>query len=86
MEVWKSLNINEYPVKLQTQAKSDNTRTLRESTLRQFDESCKTKVAENSFHISAAKLGNQTPSQVKIAKSTHAAKRAIKQFCADLPI
>ena len=86
MEVWKSINVEDYPTQLETGPRSENPRTLRTSSLRQFDTSCKTKTGENSFHVSAAKLWNSAPANIKSAKSPFAAKKAIKMYCTGLPI
>ena len=86
MEVWKSINVEDYPTQLETGPRSENPRSLRTSSLRQFDTACKTKTGENSFQVSAAKLWNSAPAAIKSAKSPYAAKKAIKQYCSGLPI
>ena len=86
MEAWKSINIQSYPVSIETEIKQDSDRTLRQNSVRMFDESSRTKIGATSFHISTAKLWNQTSVAVKNAKTKHTAKKAIKSYCNDLPL
>ena len=86
MEAWKSRNIQSYPVSIQTESKPDSNRELRQSSVRQYDETSRTRIGANSFHTSTAKLWNHSSDAVKNAKSKHMAKKTIKAYCSDLPI
>ena len=90
IETWKSLNINDYPTKMypmksETQT-ANSDRVLRESSIRDLKDNAKTETGQKSFCISAAKIWNNIPKEIKSAKTLNNAKRLIKIYCKSLPI
>ena len=85
-EVWKSVNVEDYPIKLIKSKESKSEREVRMGTRRQFDESAKRKVSKVSFVFDAARLWNQAPQAINNCNSLKSAKRAIKSYCKTLPI
>ena len=59
---------------------------LRPGTVRELTDKAKTKLGEESFCISAAKIWNRAPEKVKESKTISEAKRNIKEFCKNMPI
>ena len=60
--------------------------TTRLTNNKQFKDWSKTKAAETSFKIDAAKLWNSAPKEIKNAVALTAAKSAIIKFCNTLTI
>ena len=86
VEVWKAINKEDYPIVMDKYNWNiEHTHELREQSNRIFDDSCKLKKSELSFHVDAAKLWNLAPTKIKNAVSMHAAKREIDIFCMTLP-
>ena len=87
-ETWKSINLNNYPIKLKDNKDWQNQpdMQLRPSSMRQFDESSRTLIGETSFCTSTAKIWNHTPQKIKDAKTLPIAKKAIKNYCKTLTI
>ena len=88
-EVWKSLNDNAYPINLDKGAnrRGENDRTLRPGSIRNLKDFARTKIGENSFCISAGKLWNQAPQNIKEANTLSQAKTLIKEtYCRTIPI
>ena len=86
VEVWKSVNLVEYPIQLLKSKENRSDREVRMGTRRQFEESAKMRVSKASFTYDAAKLWNQAPQTIKDSKSLISAKKAIKNYCKSLPI
>ena len=59
---------------------------LREQENRIFNDQCRLKKFENSFHVDAAKLWNHSPAEIRNAVNLNAAKTEIENFCKNLPI
>ena len=87
-ECWKAANIENYSVKMDKGHVEQNVegRQLRSSSLREFKDHSRTKIGEESFHISTGKAWNNAPQEVKETKTIFAAKRMIKKYCKTLPI
>ena len=92
MELWKSVNIEKYPIELisnekakEGQHQSDGM-TTRKTKHKQFKDWSKTKVAESSFTTDAAKLWNMAPKEIKNVVTISAAEAEIFKFCNSLPI
>ena len=91
IEVWKTINRLNYPLGLvdpykPTSLTNQQNYDLRGQTNRIFNDSCKFKKSEYSFHIDAARLWNATPTNVRDSPSLEIAKRAFDTFCKSLPI
>ena len=78
-EVWKSENVENYPVKLEPNnpGQTMNERTLRPSTIRKWNQDAKSTAAKESFSRNAAKLWNLAPLAIKSAKSLSLAKKKL---------
>ena len=80
MEVWKSVNIKDYPVQLEPNNPNADTslRQLRPSTSRAWNQDARTGPEKESFTRNAAKIWNIAPTELKEIKSLPMAKKAIK--------
>ena len=67
-----------------TNANTD--RQPRPGTSRQLKDNARTRIGEKSFHISAAKIWNKMPNEIKEAKTLIQAKRLIKETCKTMPV
>ena len=87
-EAWKSTHITSYPFKLEVNNpnRHETGGSVRQSTVKLWKESAKTKVASESFSIDAAKLWNNATDEIKNALTLRGAKREIKKFCKTLEI
>ena len=61
-------------------------RPLRPTSMRELKDNARTKIGEESFGISAARMWNQIPTRIKDAKTLAKAKKEIKEFCKTRPI
>ena len=88
VEVWKSLNQEEYPITLEpyNQNLLNQNIGLRPQINRVFNDTCKLKKSESSFHIVAARLWNAAPQDITSATNILQAKSAIRLFCKNLPL
>ena len=87
-EAWKSMNDPTYPIQLERipHDGGDNNRTLRPSSLKEVKDSARTKIGENSFCMSAARMWNSAPAEIKQCSTLTLAKKRIKEFCKTMPI
>ena len=87
-EVWKSINVEGYAIQLETYNcnLSDSGHELRQKHNRTFNDTSRLQIAENSFHIDAAKLWNSAPFAITQAKSLSIAKKAIKMHVKTFPV
>ena len=87
-EVWKSVNLPNYPVQLEPNNQTQNTseRQVRPGTSRKWNQDTKFAAAKECFSRNAAKLWNIAPADIKNAKTINIAKKAIKIYCKSLPI
>ena len=87
-EVWKSINIDNYPVKLDGYNKHEKTTDieLRAQPNRVFDDTFRLQISQQSFNADAAKLWNQVPDSIKSAKTLTAAKTATLKHVKSFPI
>ena len=65
---------------------ANSDRVLRESSIRVLNDNAKTEIGERSFYISAAKIWNNLPKDIKCAKTLNCAKRLTKIYCKTMPI
>ena len=83
MEAWKSLNILNYPFKMEVnhhnQTQTD--RILRPGSIKLRKDDARTKTGSESFSIDTAKLWNNSPEVIKNATTIGMAKNAIKNYC-----
>ena len=87
-EVWKSLNIVNYPIQLEPNSRSVSRfdRQVRPGTSRLWNQDAKTTAEKECFSRSAAKLWNNIPLEIKNSTSLVSAKKAIKIYCKSLPV
>ena len=78
-EVWKSLNCENYPIKLEPYNPTIETQAhfLRQRHNRFFNDSCRLQKSNTSFNVDAAKIWNSAPMSVKMATTRHEAKRLL---------
>ena len=88
LEVWKSINVQQCPLKLEPYNPHQGTSAheLRPKTNRIYNDSAKLAASQSSFHVDAAKLWNNCTQEIREAKTLHQAKRLVKDFCDKLPI
>ena len=86
LEIWKSQNVQDYPLKIQKQA-SDTTRacTRAEANERPIEIGVK-ELTRRTCISDAVRVWNKTPEVVKNSKSVFVAKKEIKAFVRSLPI
>ena len=77
-----------YPTKMElgSESRSTSDRTLRESSTRELKDFSKTTIGEDSFNISAGRLWNKAPIEIKEAINMSTAKRLIKAYSRKMPI
>ena len=86
-EVWKSLNVEGYPIVLEPYKTLTTTTTgLRPQPNRIFNDSSRLSCSKFSFHVDAARLWNLAPQTIKSADTLGRAKIAILAHCKTLPI
>ena len=61
-------------------------RVLRPTSIRELKDNAKTSIGEKSFCVNAAKIWNNTTSEIKNAKTLNEAKRLIKIYSRTMPI
>ena len=85
-EVWKSINVDNCPTRLDPYNQHANTsQLLRPKSNRVFNDSSKLRVSKSSFSIDAARVWNTAPIQIRNAPTLAEAKRLIKQYAKSLP-
>ena len=89
MEVWKSLNREDYPIIMdhyRSNATPGHQHDTRTQQTRVFNDSCRLHKSESSFHVDAARVWNAAPNKIRNAASQTTAKNAAHKFCKSLPI
>ena len=87
LEVWKMINKEGSPLQLDpyNATRNKNRHGLRQKFNRVFDDNCRLKSSELSFHIDAARVWNAAPSEIRNATSLNIAKAEAIKFCKSLP-
>ena len=88
LEVWKSLNQEGYPIKLEpyNEAPASAGLNLRQKSNRIFNDSARLQIAKSSFNFDAARIWNATPMSLRRASTKAEAKRLIRIFVTSLPV
>ena len=87
-EVWKSLNCENYPIKLEiyNNALKDGSHTLRHKENRIFKDTCRLQKSKISFNLDAARLWNAAPLSIKNSVTSYEAKKSSLIFVKYLPL
>ena len=89
IEVWKSVHREGSPLSLEPYNQTNIARdqhNLRHQQNRVFNDTCRLKRSESSFHIDGARLWNAVTEEIRGATSLSLAKKAIEKFCKNLPV
>ena len=87
-EVWKSVNIPNYPILLEpyNQTTTSPNLDLRPRPNRIFNDSSRLQISKYSFNVDSARLWNLAPPEVRSASTLGSAKTAILTFVKSLPV
>ena len=85
-EVWKSLNVEGYPLKLDCQDTSDDSTSTRAMTSGRLIEVGKSNLSFNSCIGDYIRLWNKAPEELKKCSSLPQIKQAAKLYAKALPI
>ena len=86
MEVWKSLNVDKYPLKIQHQTVKDQGVTTRASTKERPIEIGNSNRIKNTSTSDAVRIWNLAPTTVTDCKTLYQVKNAIKVYIKQLPM
>ena len=86
IEVWKSLNLENYSLKMLFEKINNNHHNTRASTKIRLKSGLKSRLRDNSFHYPSVKLWNSAPSTVCNAQTESQARAAIRAFVISLPV
>ena len=86
LEVWKALNVEDYPLKIKQQTQSESGVTTRASQKGRPKEIGKTNAMQSTSTSDAIRTWNLAPDILKDSKTIYQAKSQIKSFVATLPI
>ena len=87
-ETWKSINVEDYPVKLDPYNRNESATILdlRPRPNRIFDDTYRLQMSQHSFHADAAKIWNAAPTQITTAATLAIAKTEIQKYVTSLPV
>ena len=85
IEVWKSLNQDNYSLKNLFEKVDNNQRNTRASMRIRLKSGLKSRLRENSFHYPSVRLWNSAPPTICNAQTESEARRAIRAFVKNLP-
>ena len=85
IEVWKSLNQENYSLKSLFEKVNNNQPNTRASIKIRLKSGFKSRLRENSFHYPSVKLWNSAPSTIFNAQTESEARKAIRAFVKNLP-
>ena len=86
LEVWKALNMDNYPLSINRQQNSTEGVSTRADLTGRPVEIGKTNLAQNTRVSNAVHFWNLTPSKVTESRLLYQAKKAIREFATNLPI
>ena len=86
IEVWKSLNLNNYSLKNLFEKVNNTHHNTRASIKIRLKSGLKSRLRENSFHYPSVKLWNLAPSTICNAQTESQARKAIREFVKSLPV
>ena len=85
-EIWKAINITNFPIKVTKQTSQEDARITRGVTQEKLVEEGSSNLIMNSFKGDAIRLWNKAPEGIKSTKTLGTAKTEIKKFVVTLPI
>ena len=86
LEIWKSLNVNDYPLKLKRHDPNKAGSTTRACASGKLCEVGQSTKSQNTCVSDAIRLWNKAPASVTNCDSIYVAKKEIKKFAKTLPI
>ena len=86
LEIWKSLNLEDYPLQIRQQEKEENVATTRAAARGRPIAIGRSTLTQSSCVSDAIKLWNSAPSDVTDSLTIYRAKTQIKKFVKTLPI
>ena len=85
-EVWKALNVEGYPLKIDSQKASDTSTSTRAMTSGRLIESGRSNLVSNCCITDAIRIWNQAPESVKSSVTLTQIKKSAKLYARTLPI
>ena len=86
IEVWKSLNIENYCLKDIFERADSAKVNVRNTSKNRLKSNFKSRLRENSFYYPSVRLWNNAPTEVTNAMTESAARTAIRKYVLTLPI
>ena len=86
LEIWKSVNVPDYPLKLRKQGPNKAGLVTRACTKGKICEIGRSTLSQNTCISDAIRLGNKAPTSVTDNKSVYSVKNEINKFSRTLPI
>ena len=86
LEIWKALNVDDYPLKVQRQSRDDSRVSTRADSVKKPVEIGKTPVVQKTCVSDAIRIWNMAPDIITTCSSLSVAKSEIKKFARQLPI
>ena len=80
-EMWKALNVEDYPLRVELQTRSENQVCTRADSIRKPKEIGKTNLAQKSCISDAIRVWNLAPDHLKGGNSLALSKKEIKKIC-----
>ena len=86
LEIWKAINVEDYPLKIKLQTANESGVTTRASEKGRPINIGKTTTTQNTSTSDAIRIWNLAPDTVTDSKTVYQAKNQIKSFVKTLPI
>ena len=86
LEMWKSLNVPDYPLEIRQQMTSDGVATTRAAARGRLCEKGRSSLTQNTCISDAITLWNLAPSAVTDSKTLYQVRKEIKKHVKSLPI
>ena len=86
IEIWKSMNVPSYPLKIETKVENKNTTNTRAMSANTPIEIGKRVLTQRTCISDAIKIWNQIPENLQNATSIYSIKKLAKQYAFTLPI
>ena len=86
LEIWKALNVDDYPLKVQCQSRSESRVSTRADTVQKPLEVGRSALTQKTCISDAIRLWNMAPELITTCPSQSLVKLEIKKFARQLPI